>query len=84
MTHPEWALKYKEKGTELRYLNGNYYLYRITSKWDKEKNRARKITQEMIGKITEKNGLILKGQNVNQVSSIPSISIKEYGASTFL
>ena len=25
--HPEWALAYKRKGTELRLLNGKYYLY---------------------------------------------------------
>jgi len=27
-THPDWALKYKKKGTELRFLKGRYYLYR--------------------------------------------------------
>lgn len=32
MIHPDWALKHKRKGTELRFLNGTYYLHEITSK----------------------------------------------------
>jgi len=35
--HPEWANKHKRKGTKLRYINGRYYLYQVTSKWDPEK-----------------------------------------------
>ena len=38
--HPEWALAYKRKGTELRLLNGKYYLYQVTSKWNPEKKRS--------------------------------------------
>ncbi len=38
--HPDWALKQKRPGTELRYIRGNYYLYGVSSKWNKEKKRA--------------------------------------------
>ncbi|MBI4651785.1 hypothetical protein HY745_10980 [Candidatus Desantisbacteria bacterium] len=27
--HPEWALKYRSPGTELRYLKEHYYLYSV-------------------------------------------------------
>lgn len=83
MLHPDWALKFKEKNTELRLIRGKYYLYKISSVWDKEKKRARKITGEMIGRITEKDGMIPKG--VKRTKRIAAnISIKEYGASKFL
>gem|GEM_PF-5017341 len=32
MNHPDWAIKHKIKGTELRFLSGIYYLYEVTSK----------------------------------------------------
>ena len=43
-THPQWALAHKKTGTELRLLNGKYYLYEVTNKWNKEKKRSQKIT----------------------------------------
>lgn len=62
MAHPDWALKFKEKGTELRNIRGKYYLYRITSKWDPEKKVNRKITLGQIGVITQEYGLVPTGQ----------------------
>jgi hypothetical protein len=57
MGYPDWVLKNKTKGTEIRKIGNNYYLYEIRSKWDKEKKRARKITEKFLGKITE-DGII--------------------------
>lgn len=86
LQHPEWAIKFKTKGTELRYINNHYYLYKITSKWDKEKKKTRKITLGMIGKITKEEGLVLKGTkratNNNKIKR--PICCKEYGASDIL
>ena len=84
--HPDWATKFKAKGTELRFINNRYYLYKITSKWDKIKKKTKKITLEMIGRITEENGLIPKGTKKSLlVKKIKTpISTKEYGASKFL
>ena len=62
MTHPDWALKHKTKGTELRNIRGKYYLYQITSKWDKELKKNKKITLGQIGVITEEHGLIPTGE----------------------
>lgn len=61
MAHPEWALMHKTKGTELRLIRGKYYLYEITSKWDKEAKKTRKITLRQIGTITEEHGLVPTG-----------------------
>jgi hypothetical protein len=58
MAHPDWVLKHKQKNTEIRNIKGRYYLYQITSKWDPQKKRTKKVTLGMVGTITEKNGLI--------------------------
>ena len=55
----------KKKPTEFGALeircfgDGKYYVYQITSKWDAEKNRPKKVTGKSIGKITEADGFIL-------------------------
>lgn len=84
--HPEWALKHKRKGTELRFINNTYYLYKITSKWNPEKKRSQKITLGLLGKITKENGFIesdkhklKKGKTISD-----DISVKEYGLSSFI
>lgn len=57
MTHPEWALKYRRPGTELRRASDTRYkLYECSSVYDKTKKRARKITGKYLGSITESEG----------------------------
>jgi hypothetical protein len=51
--HPQWVLKHKQPGTEVRAIGGHYYLYAINSKWDSTKKRAVKKTIGILGKITE-------------------------------
>jgi transposase len=92
MAHPEWALKHKTKGTELRNISGRFYLYRISSKWDKEKKVTKKITHELLGRITEQDGLIPRGSKKSKSDQLQSdktqnltnITTKEYGASNYL
>jgi hypothetical protein len=43
---------------EIRYIGGYYYVYRISSVWDRNKKRAKKKTGECIGKITESDGFL--------------------------
>jgi hypothetical protein len=89
--HPEWALKQKRPGTELRYIRGIYYLYGVSSKWNKEKKRAQKVTGKILGRVTE-NGFIesarrkiLDGKSENAaVTTIKSISTKSAGLGCFL
>jgi transposase len=82
MELPKWVLKHKKKGTEVRYFNGRYYLYRISSRWDPEKKRARKITEKFLGRITE-DGLI-KPRHERMKDIIRNVSVKEFGATAFL
>lgn len=84
--HPQWALKYKRKGTELRFINGHYYLYEITSKWDPEKKRSKKITLGLLGKITEEDGFIeSEKRKLKKQTFIPeNIQLKEFGISALI
>lgn len=85
--HPQWALDLKRPGTELRKINDRYYLYEVTSKWDSEKKRAKKVTGRLLGKITQEEGFIESDKNkLRKTKSLPTlpIPIKEYGASFFV
>lgn len=79
MSLPEWVLKYKKKGMEIRCFNDKYYAYKISSKWDKKKKRSKKITEKFLGKIT-KEGLI--PPKIERMKK--DIYVKEYGASSFI
>jgi len=62
MAYPDWVLKHKTKGTELRKIRDKYYIYKVTSKWDKELKKTKKTTLGQIGVITEEHGLIPTGE----------------------
>lgn len=84
--HPQWALKHKRKGTELRLINGHYYLYEITSKWNPQKKRSQKITLGLLGKITKEQGFVESEKNKLKMglNISENISVKEYGLSSFI
>lgn len=77
-SYPDWVLKHKTKGTEIRKIGERYYLYKITSRWSKEKKRPVKVTLGFLGTITE-TGLV-KSRTIRLAESIEHITIKEYGA----
>ena len=54
--HPDWAVKFRRPGTELRCINGRYCLYECRCIYDKETKRHRKISGKYLGSITEKDG----------------------------
>ncbi len=83
MEYPLWVMKHKQKGTEVRKFGDKYYLYKITSVWDKEKKRAKKVTLAFLGKITEK-GLIKPRIKLNISDEKSNISTKEFGGTQFL
>lgn len=85
-THPQWALKYKRKGTELRCINGKYYLYEVSSKWNKELKKSKKVTGKFLGRITKEDGFIesSKIRLQKQKLKISSISVKENGLSSLI
>lgn len=82
MSHPDWVLKLKTKGTMVQKKGDLYYLYRVHSKWNPDKGRAQLITDEYLGKITP-DGLI-EPKHKRIARRYEQISVKEFGASTFL
>jgi transposase len=81
MKYPDWVLKHKTKNTEIRLIGKNYYLYKTSHEWDKEKKQSKKITGDYLGKITEEGIVNLKNK---QLANIENITIKEFGASKFI
>jgi len=59
--HPDWATKYKRKGSELRCIRGRYYLYEVKCIKDEKLKKWKKVTLKQIGVITEEDGLIPTG-----------------------
>jgi len=83
---PQWVLKHKKKGTEIRLIKGHYYLYSITSKWNPQKKRAQKVTIGLLGKITKEDGFVEseKQKLKKQMIITENIPIKEYGISSLI
>ncbi|OQA02044.1 MAG: Transposase DDE domain protein [Bacteroidetes bacterium ADurb.Bin408] len=84
--HPQWALKHKIKGSELRKIGNYYYLYEVSSKWNPEKKRSQKITGRLLGKITKEDGFIESDKEKlrKQRMKIEKVQTKEYGFSCLL
>jgi hypothetical protein len=83
--HPLWATKHRKPGTELRFINGKYYLYAVNSKYDPVLKRAKKITGKLLGKITEKDGFIISSKDTLRQKAerhiiIDTLTTKEYGS----
>jgi len=82
---PDWVVKHKQKGTEIRKIKGHYYLYRITSRWDKQKKRPVKVTLGLLGKITPEGFIPSeKHQLKEQVENPKNLSTKEYGITALI
>ena len=64
--YPDWVENKRVKGTSIKQIGDNYYLYSVTSKYCKDKGYPVSI-QRYIGKIT-KDGLI----EPDKISFIPS------------
>lgn len=54
--HPDWAVKFRRPGTELRFINGRYCLYECSCEYVKETKKRKKKTGKYLGSITEKEG----------------------------
>jgi len=74
--YPDWVNKYKERGTAVKKVGNEYYLYRSTSKRVPGKKYPQPI-QEYIGKIT-KEGVI---QTQVRKISTDKVKVYEYGLS---
>jgi transposase len=85
INYPEWVLKHKTLGTAIVRNKNNFYLYKISSKWNKEKGRAQKVTEKYLGKITPE-GIVAPKIKPDNISGIlaGNIMIKEAGATKLL
>jgi transposase len=63
INHPLWALKYRKPGTELKFINGRYYLYGVKSVYDQTIKRSRKVSLGILGSITEEDGFTTSEKN---------------------
>ena len=77
-TYPDWVEKFRGKNREIKHIGSNYYLYGRTTVYDKVTKKARKISGDYIGKITE-NGLV-KAQKRSAVKPVEVGYPVEYGA----
>ena len=73
----------------LRLLLAGYYLYSVSSKYDPDLKRARKISGKILGSITKENGFIksekrLLTEKASKAIDIKSICVREYGITSFL
>lgn len=87
MVIPDWVKTHKRPNTEIKAKGDRYYLYEVSSFWDKNKGRAQKKSGAYLGRITE-SGFIPKHRNYKKSSEKildhSSIAVKEYGASFVL
>ena len=84
MEYPSWVLSHKRKGTAIERHGDNYYLREVSSVWDKNKHRAKKVSGKYLGKITIQGLVPPKHEAVLQKLMDNGITVKEYGATRFL
>jgi hypothetical protein len=86
--YPEWVNKCRKPGTEIRKMKDKYYVYEVSSFYDKEKKRARKKTGKYLGAITENGGFkeatSIKVPKSSVAVNISRLSTKEYGMVAFI
>ena len=80
MAYPEWVEKQRRPGTNIAQIRGKFYLYEVSSAWDKEKKRAVKKTGKYLGRITEEGLIPPKKKD----EAVHSVATKEYGASRIM
>jgi transposase len=81
MAHPEWVLKYKEPKTEIKFINGYYYKYAVTYKYNPTKKRTEKITGALLGRLSETEGFLKSAKLSSSENNQPltHVDIKTYG-----
>ena len=77
IAHPDWVTVHKKPGTELKVINGRYYLYAVKSQYDKETKRSKKISLGILGSITKENGFVASEKKVLKEKSRKTYHNKE-------
>jgi transposase len=79
---PDWVLKQKPKGTEIKGGRPPYYLYEVSSKWDPSIKRSRKKSGKFLGTITPEG--LIKPKRERVLEELKNIAVKEYGATSYV
>lgn len=86
--YPDWVVKYRKPGIEIRRIKENFYVYEFSSFYDKEKKKGRKKTGAYLGKITKEDGFVpTRSKKVDKsfmTFNQSTLSTKEYGLSAFI
>jgi transposase len=88
-TYPDWVLVHRKPGTELRYINGHYYLYAVKAVYDPVEKRGKKKTGALLGKISATQGFVPSRKSELEQSLSASLDrrqifSREFGFSNFL
>ena len=83
MTIPKWVKKLRQPKTEIKEIGGRYYVYEVSSIWDPQLKRTRKVSGKIIGKITKEQGFVKRESYSQPAIKLPVVS-KEYGATVLL
>jgi len=83
MTIPKWVKKLRQPKTEIKEIGGRYYVYEVSSVWDPQLKRTRKVSGKVLGKITKEQGFV-KRESYNQLAIKLPVLSKEYGAKVLL
>ena len=79
--YPEWVLQHKRSGTEIRLIKGRYYLYEVSSHWDRELKRSKKKTGAYLGSITQEG---FKAKKSKPMLPNQSVQVRNFGAILYL
>ena len=81
---PEWVASFdRPRGTEIKHIRGNWYLYERSWRYDPKIKRSRKVSGRCLGKITP-DGLVPSVSRAERAGTAraPSVSdVVEVGAS---
>jgi Transposase DDE domain len=88
-SHPKWVTMHRKPNTEIKLINGKYYLYGVKSVYNKELKRPKKISLGILGKITQEEGFVPSKKRILEEKSEKTYHQKtvlatEYGLSKWL
>ena len=82
---PEWVASFdRPKGTEIKHIRGNWYLYERSWRYDPKIKRSRKVSGRCLGKITP-DGLVpsvSRAERAERARAAEVSDVVEVGAST--
>ena len=81
---PEKISRFRLRGTEIKAIGNNFYLYRVTSRWDREARKYRKVNLGYVGRVTEEG--IVEGRHRGEAvpAQAPARHSLEFGATWLL